>query len=213
VTTPVGGNISSGSLSEGMPPGLLPGTPAGEVGGNIGFTAQQDGTVTLTYDYFNSSAGGIYAGQAYDLLLSVDDLFWADNTNIVLQSLTVTSTLSRCFADNAYPCGAGNPDPNAFLWSVTTSFTAGSFALGSSTAPLHIVGSSGAGALIPYSDTVALDLTSTMVFSGVTAGDVIHIDLPDSTQADATPEPATLSMAGLAVAACAFLKRRRQARG
>lgn len=211
ITAPSGGFVSSGSLSESLP-ASLPGTVgAWSVGGVLGVTASQTGSVTLTYDYFNSSAGGMYSGQAYNLLLSVDDLFWADNTNILLASLTVTSTFSRCFANNAQPCGPSNPDPNAFLWSASTTFTAGSLALGTSAAPLHIVGGSSTSAQIPYSDTFALDLTSTMVFSGVNAGDVIHIDLPDTTEDDVAPEPATLSMAGLAVAAAALLMRRRRA--
>ena len=214
VTTPQGGFVSSGSLFENLPGTTLPGdVGAWEVQGLLGFTATQDGTLSVTYDYYNASAGGMTAGPSYGLFLSVEDYFWSNDPNIALQSLTVTSTISRCFTINAFPCGPSNPDPNAFLWSASTSFATAGEKLGTASAPLQVLGFSSTGAQIPISDTFAFEQTSTMVFSGVTTGDVIDIDLPDTTQDDPTPEPATLSMAGLAVAGCALLKRRRRARG
>ena len=81
------------------PPHAPPGTVGSwEITGPLDVTATGE-AVTVTYDYNNASAGSMAAGAPYTLFLSVDDSFWSADSNIFLQSLTVTSTISRCFAN------------------------------------------------------------------------------------------------------------------
>ena len=207
--TLVGGGVSSNTLSLSYPSGPSDAVGVWEISGPLTFTATQSGTVVVTYDYSNSSAGGMYAGQNYTLAVSADDYFWSADTSIVLQSLDLTSTISRCIANNADPCGPNNPDPASYVWSVSASYDdVAGYTLGTLASPLHVVGGVSVSAQIPISNTFAFDQTSTMTFTDVHAGDVIHIDLPDTTELDAVPEPATFWLVGLAGAGFVFPRRR-----
>ena len=198
VLTLSGGSVSSGSLSISSPPGSPGAVGVWEISGQLAILAT-NGTVTVTYDYSNSSAGGMWPGQTYDLSVSADDEFWSADRGIFLSSLNLTSTISRCFNS---PCPPNSP------WSVSANYDVGPYALGSFVSPLVVVGGSSVSAQIPYSSTFGFDQTSTMTFTNVQVGDLIYIDLPDRTELDPTPEPATFWLAGLAGAGFMLLRRR-----
>jgi len=167
------------------------------VKGDLTYTAEAAGSVTVSYDY--KASLDVVTGQQYSATAFLDDYFWSGtSSSIVLSSIVMNSTITNTsnnqtavnisIAPTSLPVGgdigASSPGTEVgLIQSPTMQFTANG-------------------------PNYQLEINSTYIFTGVNANDTLHIDLPEETNVNSVPEPRAVVLIGSGLAGLVALRKK-----